>query len=165
MKQQNVVAAKPLDKNGWNLNDNIIGLNNEGFVSYHVFYNEVHYKKLWIFSKVIVLPLPFWLWTSNETQWSFEIHNNPSAGAGSEYSLGKEKPKMLSSWPSWLCLVIKAHIFQTTCPIRLKFGVWTDLRQVWAQAKFQPNRMKNGRDRGVFHVTFTCFTRRSKGCI
>ena len=46
MKQQNVVAAKPLDKNGQNLNGNIIGLNNEGFASYDVFYNEVNFNKL-----------------------------------------------------------------------------------------------------------------------
>ena len=59
---------------------------------------------------------------------------------------------------------LEGHIFLTTCPIRLKFDVWTDLSQAWALAKFQSNRMKNGGDRGVFHVTFTCFIRRSKGC-
>ena len=44
MKQQNVVAAKPLDKNGWNFIGNTIGISNEVFASYDVFYNEVHYK-------------------------------------------------------------------------------------------------------------------------
>ena len=44
MKQQNVVAAKPLDKNGWNFIGNIIGISNEVFASYDVFCNEVHYK-------------------------------------------------------------------------------------------------------------------------
>ena len=38
MQQQNVVAAKPLDKKDWNFIGNIIGLNNEVFVSYDVFY-------------------------------------------------------------------------------------------------------------------------------
>ena len=154
MKQQKVVAAKPLDKNGPNWNDNIIGLNNEGFASYHVFYNEVHYKKIWIPSKVIVLPLPFWLWTSNETQRSFGIYNNPSTGAASECSLGKEKPKCCHLGHHGF-VWIEGHIFLTTCPIQLKFGLWTDFRQVWAQAKFQLNRMKNGGDRGVLHLMFT----------
>ena len=149
MKQQNVVAAKPLDKNGWNFIGNTIRLSNEVFASYDIFYNDVHYKKLWIFGKVIVLPLPFWLWTSNETQRSFEIHNNPSAGAGSEYSLGKEKPKMLSSWPSWLCLIRRPYLLnylsnstEIWCVDRFESGLGTG--QISAQSD-----EKRRRSRGV----------------
>ena len=163
MKQQNVVAAKPLDKNVWNFIGNTIRLSNEVFASYDIFYNDVHYKKLWIFGKVIVLPLPFWLWTSNETQRSFEIYNNPSTGAASEYSLGKEKPKMLSSWPSWLCLVRRPYLLNYMsnstgifCVDRFEAGLGTG--QISAQSDEKRLRSR------VFHLTFTCFIRRSKGC-
>ena len=62
---------------------------------------------------------------------------------------------------SWLCMFRRLYIKKTTRLIRLNFGVWTDLRQVGAQAKFQPNRLTNGRDRAAFHLTFACFSRRS----
>ena len=150
MQQQNVVAAKPLDKKDWNFIGNIVGLNNEVFVSYDVFYNEFHYNKLWIFGKVIALPFPFWLWTSNATQRSFEICNNPLTGAASEYSLGKEKPKMLSSWPLWLCLIRlidKAISFKLLVQliwnlmggqISCRFGHWPNFIQIgWKTAEIE----------------------------
>ena len=116
------------------------------------------------FCKLIVLPLPFWLWTSNETQRSFEIYNNPSTGAASKYSLGKEKPKMSTSWPSWLCLVRRPYLLnymsnstEILCVDRFEAGLGTG--QISAQSDDKRLRSR------VFHLTFTCFIRRSKGCI
>ena len=70
---------------------------------------------------------------------------------------------MLSSWPSWLCLVRRPYLLnymsnstEIFCVDRLEAGLGTG--QVSAQSDEKRLRSR------VFHLTFTCFIRRSKGC-
>ena len=70
---------------------------------------------------------------------------------------------MLSSWPSWLCLVRRPYLLnymsnstEIFCVDRFVAGLGTG--QISAQSDEKRLRSR------VFHLTFTCFIRRSKGC-